>query len=330
LRKERGFSVLKFTYISAVLMAALLTSLILSAGARPKPSAASDGSHLPSTPYTKILPSSDAVFTRLPVPLDSLKHPATYYLLRRDLRRCAFPLCGGYFVRRVNHSVTRCLNGRLMAECYVAEIEWNANPQVEVQGALLRGNVARKAYAGFGNLGELRVTESWQAAGDKMPAGFFYRVNDRGVRCITHPCLTHQEARLNSTVQRNIAGVDLSGAGAPESKVSEAFAGMTQTDGVIVVGSHVRVTGPAGKSVTLKGTQFYLPAGKQVGSKTKKSCMRTGCSGQVCSDTEVITTCEWRPEYACYKGARCELQADGKCGFTRTAELTACLARPAE
>lgn len=55
------------------------------------------------------------------------------------------------------------------------------------------------------------------------------------------------------------------------------------------------------------------------------SCVRTGCSGQICADTDVITTCEWREEYACYADATCERQADGRCGFTATPELDACL-----
>ncbi|HSK04633.1 MAG TPA: hypothetical protein VK932_25460 [Kofleriaceae bacterium] len=57
-------------------------------------------------------------------------------------------------------------------------------------------------------------------------------------------------------------------------------------------------------------------------------CMKTGCSGTVCADEQVITTCEYRPEFACYKDATCERQADGNCGWTETAELTACLANP--
>jgi eight-cysteine-cluster-containing protein len=54
--------------------------------------------------------------------------------------------------------------------------------------------------------------------------------------------------------------------------------------------------------------------------------MRTGCSGQICASEDVITTCEWREEYACYDTATCETQADGRCGWTPTAELDACLA----
>ena len=38
-----------------------------------------------------------------------------YYSVREDMRRCMSPLCGGYFVKRVNQSRTRCGNGRWMA-----------------------------------------------------------------------------------------------------------------------------------------------------------------------------------------------------------------------
>lgn len=57
-----------------------------------------------------------------------------------------------------------------------------------------------------------------------------------------------------------------------------------------------------------------------------KGCFVGGCSGQVCSDDAgVVTTCEWRPEYACYQDATCERQADGQCGWTDTPALQQCL-----
>lgn len=60
------------------------------------------------------------------------------------------------------------------------------------------------------------------------------------------------------------------------------------------------------------------------------TCVPTGCSGTVCAEAgnDIATTCEYRPEYACYRSAQCEPQADGKCGWTQTAELAACLANP--
>jgi hypothetical protein len=58
------------------------------------------------------------------------------------------------------------------------------------------------------------------------------------------------------------------------------------------------------------------------------ACMKTGCGGTVCDDEQVVTTCEFKPEHACYKDAICERQPDGNCGFTQSPELTACLANP--
>lgn len=57
----------------------------------------------------------------------------------------------------------------------------------------------------------------------------------------------------------------------------------------------------------------------------KNNCKVTGCSGQVCSDKDVMTTCEYLAEYGCYRNAKCERQTDGKCGWTETEELTKCL-----
>ncbi len=57
-------------------------------------------------------------------------------------------------------------------------------------------------------------------------------------------------------------------------------------------------------------------------------CVITGCSGHVCADGPLETTCEWREAYACYANAPCERQADGQCGWTQTPSLTACLGGP--
>ena len=57
----------------------------------------------------------------------------------------------------------------------------------------------------------------------------------------------------------------------------------------------------------------------------KQDCIVTGCSGQICADRDVITTCEFLPEYACYKNTVCERQRDGECGWTETEELLSCI-----
>jgi hypothetical protein len=60
-------------------------------------------------------------------------------------------------------------------------------------------------------------------------------------------------------------------------------------------------------------------------------CFRGGCSNQLCSDQPGLeSTCEWRPQYACYQQAACERQSNGTCGHTPSPALTACLAGAAD
>jgi len=60
-------------------------------------------------------------------------------------------------------------------------------------------------------------------------------------------------------------------------------------------------------------------------TRTGEGCVITGCSGQICSDQEEITTCEYKPEYGCYQRTKCERQVDGKCGWTPGPSLPGCI-----
>jgi hypothetical protein len=255
---------------------------------------------------------------------DSHAAEPVYYTIRGDLRKCVSPLCGGYFIKRVNEAQTRCANGRFQSECYVAFIEWQEQAEVEPAKALLLGTLVTKGDR-TGNYDVLQVSESWESVSDNQPAGTYYRVKDLGVRCIAAPCETHRETKLNSTFTRNIAGIDLTGSGAPDRLISEAYGALTG-DGVLVTGNNAPVSGPAGKSQTLKATKLFLRATAKSGT-AQKPCIKTGCSGEVCAEEQKITKCLYRAEYACYKSARCERQANGDCGFTQTTELASCLRR---
>ena len=57
-------------------------------------------------------------------------------------------------------------------------------------------------------------------------------------------------------------------------------------------------------------------------------CKATGCSGTICSDREVYSTCEWRDEYTCYNDyGVCERQSSGECGWKESKKLNSCLTR---
>ena len=59
-------------------------------------------------------------------------------------------------------------------------------------------------------------------------------------------------------------------------------------------------------------------------------CVKSGCSSTMCVEAgkEMMTTCEWKAEYACYQQAACTRQPDGQCGWTQSDDLKKCLASP--
>ena len=205
-----------FKYVRVIALVAIFVALTLSSGAGT--GSVVGNSETPSV-VADVEPGPVSVS---PEPPDAT---STFYSVRRDLRRCVSPMCGGYFVKLVNMPSTRCANGRFMSECYVAEINWRGRPQNDGAQLLVRGNIVSRRYARFGNLGELRVSDSWTPLGNNRPVGTYYLVRDRGIRCITSPCPTHLEAKLNSSFRRNIAGVNLQGAAL--SDASAAYGAMT-------------------------------------------------------------------------------------------------------
>jgi hypothetical protein len=195
---------------------------------------------------------------------------------------------------------------------------------------VVRGTIGRRNWGkNLGTFAEVRPSEGWVGQGPNAPdqlsrtPDIFVKVEDTGVRCFTHPCPSFRDRRLNSRQQGVLAELDWDSSGAVDGQVGEALDRM-HIDGLIVAGTLYEVTGPGGKGRGRKVTSFYLRATDDAGG-----CHVSGCSSHVCSDrADVITTCEWRPEYACYGEATCERQADGACGWTETDELRACLADP--
>jgi len=67
------------------------------------------------------------------------------------------------------------------------------------------------------------------------------------------------------------------------------------------------------------------------GCTSDEQCFPTGCSGEICADEPRITSCEFRPEYACLQDpaiTTCGCN-EGACSFAATPELDACVAEAA-
>lgn len=261
----------------------------------------------------------------------------TYFEIYRDLRKCSSPSCGGYFLHRLNRTSTVCHNGSTRWSCYVPGLDWTesklpdelqaslidaAGRDATAQGvlAIVRGRFAPQSYSGYGNLGRFIVTEAWVAENDAVSEGVFTRVHDNGVRCITAPCPTIGEKGLNTSRTANVHGLDWSVGGFDDDQISKLSTEMVAMPyGILIAGDRYTFKE---NNVKAKGRTVTAAYRRLV----DQTCYVGGCSSQICSDQDgVITTCEWKDEYACYQTATCERQPDGLCGWTPTAELDACL-----
>lgn len=70
---------------------------------------------------------------------------------------------------------------------------------------------------------------------------------------------------------------------------------------------------------------FTAAGATSTGPSAFGGCKISGCSSQICAEEEMMSTCEYREVYMCYRNARCERQTNGQCGWTETAELRSCL-----
>jgi len=258
----------------------------------------------------------------------------TYYSVRPDFRKCMWPMCGGFWVKRVNQPKTKCPTGGWQKECYVTEIDWDAIGLSDAEASdatsaaragqvVLKGNISGAKASGM-SFDVFAADEAWQSATDAAPTGIFYRAHDSGIVCITFPCPTVIATRLNRNKQptATYAGLDLAPSGASQGQLDGGWAQMNG-DGLLVAAKVVDTSGPGGTADALEASQFYTRIRHEA-----VECHKTGCSSQICAEAgdDVFTTCEWLPEYACLQAhGVCEAQPDGKCGWTPSVALDGCL-----
>jgi hypothetical protein len=192
----------------------------------------------------------------------------TYFTVTPDKRACSFnSRCGGFFVARPNRATTTCGRGSTASRCYVDSLDLShtgmpASVQTSYkerirngESFLLRGDIAP---APDDRGASLAVTEVWVAgsATGSTEEGVFTFVKDNGLRCITAPCPTITETRLNSNRSANIHALDFSDSGADEAAQEHAQNAVFD-DGVIVVGYRYY---PTSRSKGRTANQFFAKA----------------------------------------------------------------------
>lgn len=227
-----------------------------------------------------------------------------YFIVTRlDPRLCPSPLCGGYFVKQVNKPKTQCADGSWQLNCHAAELDtaalgWsdkqlaNFSEQFGQRHALVRGKLRQVARGSF-KVDVLVVDEGWLGQARSTPIGTFYAAKASGIVCITFPCPSIHERKLNFPVEQLIAEVDLAASGATKEQVTAGYKALSGPAGILAVGKHYVVVGPAGRGIKLVASEFYLrlvaekpPEGQVCGGFIGQACP----SGQFC-DINVPNAC---------------------------------------
>jgi hypothetical protein len=240
-----------------------------------------------------------------------------FQVTRRDFRKCAAPLCGGFFVKRVNEATTLCADGKKQAECYVSAIQLSgtglsAREQDTFRAALESGKGLVKARTyktkwGGQFVGLLKANEAWLGATGSsiVDGGTFYRAADNGIRCITAPCPSTTAYQLNSNQSHNVIDVKLENTQIPadQATLNRAQNALGTKEGILLVGGVAlpKCLPNTNCGPFVSATEFYLRMTRREGE---------GCGFWIGYDCNPGQFCNWAPEDIC--GAA---DASGKCSY---------------
>ncbi|MCB9593948.1 MAG: hypothetical protein H6719_14540 [Sandaracinaceae bacterium] len=235
----------------------LFAALLLSQACAAQPGGLSDGELGPEDL------GSDGSALRV-APEDS----STYYALRQDFRRCAWPFCGGYWVHELNQDLTECADGTRAAECYVTDLDASALGLNERDFAELRGDLGALIFRGDFDTRfvedrtidyeVLAVDEAWRPLDGTAPTGDFLKVIDNGIRCFRAPCENQEAAFLNYPWFFLLDRLDLDASGATDEQLAAAWAALSD-GGLLVAGSTRAVIRRRDIHLRIQASQIYLP-----------------------------------------------------------------------
>jgi hypothetical protein len=207
----------------------------------------------------------------------------TYIALRKDMRACASPMCGGYFVHDVNRTTT--------TETYVSGLDFTASglsdaDQQRVFEApdevVLRGKLGPKESVH--NTRPFIVSEAYRGMPGLTPSATdaFFKVQSVSIECFAAPCPTLSAVQANHTAKTLLHALSLTGLGF----VDQTWLSARVTEGgAIVTGAIVH----SGGTTTLEGSNVYvqLPESTVCPAIAVQSCP----SGQVRTYTRSADRC---------------------------------------
>lgn len=235
----------------------------------------------------------------LPAPVESSVHElqsasGDYYILSRlDDRLCPAPACGGYFVKMVNQTTTRCADNSQSADCHAHRLDFTPSALAAAESTrfeqdsfasgfgVVKAVLARKSVAGNPAILEdvLTVSEAWQGQAHTVPKGSFSLVTPTGRLCGSGLCDAYDGFRLGTSAVDHIYNVvNLSASGATGDTLARGQEALSGT-GIIVAGSDALVWDPISLATAkdLLASEFY----RRASPCTASNAQGTGACGRV-------------------------------------------------
>jgi hypothetical protein len=259
---------------------------------------------------------------------------AGYYVVtHHDQRRCASPMCGGLFVKRVNQAKTLCADGTLADECYVSEIGYNGiglsdREESELAAAvgsgkaLIKARLYKKTFNGT-TLGTLKASEGWLGATGSAANGTFYRGADNGIRCAKAPCASLTAYGLNGADSHNVIAIKLgtTATAADADVLARAEDALFTKEGVLFAGGVAlpKCMPGANCGPFATATEFYVRVTHTEGRSCGGRGMGTCSAGQycnwktadICGAADAAGACSYAPD-VCYQLVAPVCGCDGK------------------
>ncbi len=202
------------------------------------------------------------------------------YLVKPDLRKCAFPMCGGWFLTPINQYSLQLENegeayqslSLLPNSIYVANINYKAlglkPAQIEVleadmrnEQALLRGNITSNSQAKTiapSPTKTLVVKGAWIGANKTVALGPYLKVASSGIVCITTPCPYYRASLVNSLYSTNFHELTLTKAELTREQEAQAWQAVA-SEGLIMTGLTYESKGQTGPGTGISATKVFFP-----------------------------------------------------------------------
>lgn len=214
----------------------------------------------------------------------------TTYTVKPDYRKCAFPLCGGWFLTPVNQYSLRLetedeayQNAALLPNSiYVSYINYKRlgltkeqivefENAIRSEQALLRGAVVNSPVSGkiITRTKTLVANGAWVGANKNTAIGPYLKISGTGIVCITTPCPYFNAALINSGYSSQFHDLSLEKAALDREQEAQAWQAIS-TNGLIITGTTYVSTGfdesgaEPGTGVGIAATKvfFSFPAKK--------------------------------------------------------------------